>query len=197
MAAFAVLALLAPAAAGAKKKAKTPVFSKSVTVNQPVPDYDGTPPSTALTSTITVPKKHKGKVVGDVNVTGLQTTGSAAASASQLWIFLGAPSGRTVLLSRGMGGQSLGPWTLDDDSPVAICNLAAPPCTFASQTLPRPFAGTSNLTANDGPTLTPLESLNGTSMRGTWTLTVVDLIAGSTSTLNTWGLRVAPGVPVK
>ena len=91
----------ADAAKKTAKKKKTPTtFAKQLSVNAAIPDDAAAGPSTPLTSTITVPKKFKGKVVGDVNVTGLQTTGSAAGAASDLNGALTSPGGRTTISRR-------------------------------------------------------------------------------------------------
>jgi subtilisin-like proprotein convertase family protein len=205
--AFALLALGLVIAAGtsgatAAKKGKSKSFSESVTVNAGVPDRPAAGATTALTSTISVPKKFKGEVVGDVNVTGIQTTGDAAGAANDLRFTLRSPSGRTVQLFQGIGDQSLGPWTLDDDTPVSVCDNADPLVCFQPfATLLPPFAGTSNMadvsmlgtgSAGTG----PLSSFNGDKMRGTWTLSVVDLFNGQSSTLNRWGLELKPAKAV-
>src|SRR5438045_2300458 len=72
------IGLAAGDAAATKKKKKGPsVFSGSVTVNAPIPDVPtGNAHETPVVSTLTVDKKFKGKQVGDVNVTGIQTTGN-------------------------------------------------------------------------------------------------------------------------
>ena len=155
------------------------------------------PISTPLRSSITVPKKFKGKVVGDVNVTGIQITGSAPGAVTPLIARLTSPSGRTIVLWRGKGSQSIGPWTLDDDTKTEICDATPPPpCTNSNQTLNRPFAGTSNLINNDAPSWLPLASFDGTVMAGTWTLTIADLANTLTNTLNQWGLQITPAKPV-
>lgn len=196
-----VLALALTAGIGAapakKKSGGTKPFEATKTVNAAVPDAVAATRSVPLISTITVPKKYKGKVVGDVNVTGIKTTGSAAGAAGQLSATLIAPNGRAVLLFRGQGDQNLGPWTLDDDTPVSVCNNpVGAPCANPNQSLARPFAGTSNLVYNDGPSLTPLQGLDGTPMKGTWTLNASDVTVGLTSTFNTWGLKITPAKPV-
>lgn len=184
----------APAGAQAKKAAKTKVFQASTVVNAAIPDAVAMARSVPLVSTITVPKKYKGKVVGDVNVVGLQTTGVGEFAARDLIATLIAPDGRALLLFRQLGTTSLGPWTLDDDTRVSTCDQPAPnPCTNPLQSLNQPFAGTSNLNYNDISSLPllPLQSMDGARMRGVWTLSVADLQPESgTSTLNAWGLRI-------
>ena len=195
---------IAPAADAAKKKAKSKVFAATVAPNAAVPEAAVGARSAPLTSTITVGKKFKGKVVGDVNVTALQTTGSGSGAANDLAAYLIAPNGRTLQLFFSVGDQSLGFWTLDDDSPVAICPFPpATPCADPAQSLKAPFAGVSNLTLNwvgTFPVNGSLAIFNGLKMRGTWTLLVTDLgppgATNGTSVLNTWGLRIRPAKPV-
>ncbi len=195
-----LLAAAGPAEA-AKKKAKLKPFSQTLAVNAAVPDAVAATQSVPLTSTITVPKKYKGKVVGDVNVTGIQTTGSAAGAASQLSGYLIAPGGRTFQLFLGVGDQNLGPWTIDDDTPVGICNVAVgTPCPNPEQSLGRPFAGTSNSNYNSAgsfPMNGRLTIFDGVSMRGAWKLLLSDNAPAATSVLNQWGLRITPAKPVK
>lgn len=185
-------AFFAPAAVAKKKKAPN-VFSKQVTSNAPITDPAAAGIGTPLASTLVVPKAFKGREVADVNVTGLQTTGSAAGAAVQLTAYLTAPGGRTLQLFLGVGDQSLGPWTMDDDTRVSICNSSGPVCADPDQALYRPFVGTSNLLTNFGglfPVNGNLTIFNGVSMRGTWTLRVVDATNGLDSVLNQWGLRI-------
>jgi hypothetical protein len=181
-----------------KKKHKSTVFAQTVAPNAPIPDAVALTRSKPLFSSIVVGKKFKGKVVGDVNVTGFQTTGSAAASAAQLTASLTAPNGRTIDLFADVGGQSLGPWTIDDDTVTSICNAPPPAvCSDSTETLGRPFAGTSNTVYNNigqYPTNGPLATFNGVPMKGTWTVTIADLNASgpATSILNQWGLQIVP-----
>ena len=203
------LVLCAAGAPGAdaakKKKAKPKAFAATVAPNVAVPEAALGARSTPVNSTITVGKKFKGKVVGDVNVTGIQTTGSATGAANDLTAALIAPSGRTVTIFGIVGDQSLGLWTIDDDTSTAICPAILPTvCPDSTQTLHPPFAGTSNTIRNIGggfPSSGPLTTFNGLGMRGAWTLSVWDAAppgAGNgTSVLNTWGLRITPAKPVK
>jgi hypothetical protein len=191
-----VLALGLPAAAQAKKKKGGNVFSKQVTVNAPIPDR---PPgagsvSGAVTSTITVPKSFKGKVVKDLNVTNLQETGTAGATPiQQLSAALIAPNGRLVILHEGIGFTALGPMTIDDDTVLSICFPGAPICADPTQGVYPPFASTVNTIHNFNggfPPNGPLASFDGLKMKGTWTLQVSDNVNTQTSTLNQWGLRI-------
>jgi hypothetical protein len=197
-----VLALGTASSAGAKKKGhgKSSTFAQTLAVNLGVPDRPATGAATPLRTSIVVGKKFKGKTVADVNVTGIQTTGSAAGAANDLNARLSAPNGRTVQLFRTKGDQSLGPWTIDDDTAVSICDAPATTvCAAPNQSLNQPFAGTSNLAYNDGPAFTPLQALDGVAMKGAWTLTVFDSANGAgngTSVLNQWGLQIRSARPV-
>jgi hypothetical protein len=189
-----------------KKKKKTAnVFSMSVAVNAPIPDVPATPgPSTPLRTTITVPKKFKGKVVGDLNVLGIQTTGNAAGAARDLRFKLTAPSGRTVYVigsnnsAQGLGDTSIGPLTIDADSRISVCDVPNPAnCDDPAQQLIRPFAGTANELGLGTQSTGGVNSMNGVPMRGTWTFTVFDQHdVGQTSILNGWGLQITAAKPV-
>jgi hypothetical protein len=182
------------APAAAKKKSRT--FEQSQAVNTVITDRPAVGNAIPTVFQITVPKKFKGKVVGDLNVTGIQTTGSAANAASHLDAWLTAPSGRTVPLWFGsLGGTSIGPLTLDDDTRTTICDSPTDDCTDPDQTLIRPFAGTANLAwLFNG--LGPLSVFNGQRMRGTWSFSIMDHSNAVTSTLNSWGLRIKAAKPV-
>ena len=190
------------ASADAKKKKKGPsVYQATQSPNAAIPNNSASPaPSTPFVSTFTVGKKFKGKTVGDVNVTGITTTGSGPGAADDLGFRITAPSGRSVtLIKPGIGDQNIGPLTLDDNTPVAICDRdPSSPCQYFPQQLNRPFAGTANLeflgTAGTG----PLAAFDGLSMRGNWLLTVWDqFTTGTTSVLNSWGLKITAERPVK
>jgi|tagenome__1003787_1003787.scaffolds.fasta_scaffold20915657_3 hypothetical protein len=181
-----------------KKKKKTPTtFQQVVQPNAGIPDGPASGAATPVNSTITVGKKFKGKVVGDVNVTGIQTTGTEDGSAPDLVMRIIAPNGRSVRLwAGGFGEQSIGPLTFDDDTPVSICNNT-PPCEWGPDTLNPPFAGTSNLQFLGAGGTGPLSRLDGVPMKGTWTFQIWDENAnGATSILNSWGLQIAVARPV-
>jgi hypothetical protein len=201
LALLAGLTLGASATAAKKKKSKT--FDSSIVLNAPIPDQTAmNAPANPVRSVIKVGKKFKGKVVGDVNVLGIQTTGSGNGAADDLNFKLTSPTGRTVYLISNVGngsaltGQSFGPLTLDDDVSTSVCSLTLP-CADPNQSLHPPFAGTANLlglgTGNSG----PLSVYNGLRMRGDWTLTAWDNDDSTTSTLNGWGLRIKPAKPAK
>jgi subtilisin-like proprotein convertase family protein len=193
------VALALPAGSAlAKKKRGGNVFTATQAVNIAVPNNVAAAASVPVTRTITVPKKFKGRVVGDLNVTGLQATGNAADSVDDLSFILTAPDGMTVQFLENRGDQTLGPWTLDDDTRTAACDAAAPPCGDPDATLNRPFAGTSNLVFLNGGDTGPLSAFNGSQMRGTWTLNVYDDSGlTTTSTLNSWGLKITAASPLQ
>jgi hypothetical protein len=195
----ALIGMSLAASADAKKKHKAPsVFSASVSPNAAIPEASPPGPSTPLNTTITVGKKFKGKVVGDVNVTGIQTTGSADGAADDLGLRIIAPSGRGLILlgPTFITGASIGPLTFDDDVFTEICYT--PPCNYAPESLNPPYAGTANLLFNGAAGQGPLAALNGLPMKGTWTFSVWDAEApGTTSVLNSWGLQITAKRPVK
>jgi subtilisin-like proprotein convertase family protein len=181
-----------------QKKVKTVVFSQSLAPNLAIPDDVASGPSTPVNSAITVAgKKFKKKVVGDVDVTGIQTTGTGANAARNLRMKLIAPNGRAVsLIGKSIGETSIGPLTIDAQSPVSICD-APPPCTDPTSTLLPPFAGTANSFGLGGMGTGGVRALNGLQMSGTWTLEVYDQAnIGQTSVLNGWGLKITSAKPV-
>jgi hypothetical protein len=201
------LGLTLGASAQAKKKHKKQArtFAAQISPNAAVPEYPGTGHATPVLSTITVGKKFKGKTVADVNLTGLQTTGSGNGAADDLFFKLTAPNSRTVQLignftaGGGIGDQNIGPFTIDDDSPVSICNSDTLTCRDPSQTLIRPFAGTANEQGLGLQGTGGLKSFRGVGMKGPWTLTVFDTDSGgnTTSVLNSWGLKITAQKPPK
>jgi subtilisin-like proprotein convertase family protein len=197
-AAFAV-GLVGSAEAKTKKKKKTPTaFQQQVSPNAAIPDAPAGGQSTPVTSTITIGKKFKGRTIGDVNVTGIQITGSEDGAIEDLGLKITAPSGQTIrLLQPGFTeGATLGPLTFDDDVPTEMCYFASG-CQWAPQTLNPPFAGTANLMYNGAAGSGPLSQLNGYPMKGTWTFTVWDENdVGQTSVLNSWGVQVTARKPV-
>jgi hypothetical protein len=193
---------LAATDAGAKKKKGAKVFQATQAVNQAIPDRPANNlTSIAVRSTITVGKKFKGKLVGDLNVTGITTLGNVAGAANDLNFKLTAPNGRSVNLFGGIGGANginIGPLTLDDDTRVSLCFSANPPCSDPFATLNPPYVGTANLkfTASGG--TGPLSAFDGVGMRGTWTMSVYDFAAAppiTTSIWSSWGLKITPQAP--
>ncbi|MGH2957832.1 MAG: hypothetical protein ACRDL6_12675 [Solirubrobacterales bacterium] len=170
-----------------KKKKAGGTANITQTVNAPVPD--ATPSLNGqLISTIDVGgKKFKKTRIRDVNVT-IQTTGSAAGSAGDLYALLSSPNGTTVFLFGGLDGQSIGPVTLDDQSNLALSiGPLAPP--LDPNTLYPPYAGRAQPFGT-------FSSMNDGGATGTWTLRVVDTDPtppGTTSVLNSWRLEVRAG----
>jgi hypothetical protein len=195
------LGMTISASAQAKKGKKPKVarfFQQSISPNAAIPNAPAAPgPSTPVRSTITVGKKFNGRVVGDVNVTGITTTGSADGAAGDLAFRITAPNGQGVtLLGSFLEGASIGPLTFDDDTFTEIC-YSNPPCQWAPQMLNAPYAGTANLLFNGSAGTGPLAQLNGVAMRGAWTLVVWDEAGPAlTSTLNSWGLQITAKKPV-
>jgi hypothetical protein len=194
------------ASAQAKKKHKktASVFQAQVSPNAAIPEYPGTGNATPVLSTIAVGKKFKGKTVGDVNLTGIQTTGSGPGAANDLFFKLIAPNNRTVRVignfsaGSGIGDVSIGPFTIDDDSPVSICDSNTLNCRDPSKTLIQPFAGTANEQGLGSGGTGGLKAFRGVPMKGTWTFEVFDTDNGgnTTSVLNHWGLQITAQKPV-
>jgi hypothetical protein len=189
------IGLAAGDAAAKKKKSKANLFAGSASPNLVVPDDSGSGQEVLVTTAISVPKKFKGKTVGDLNITGVKTTGDAGDSADGLDLMLVGPGGRSVLFDAGaLNGQSIGPVTFDDDTPTSFC--ASPPCSDPDATLMYPYAGTTNLVAVFSGDQGPLSIFNGGPMRGTWTLYAWDNDFGGNNVVNTWGLQIAAAKPV-
>jgi hypothetical protein len=198
-----VIGMTFGSSADAKKKKKGPsVYQATQSPNAAIPNNPTTSiPSTPFVSTFTVGKKFKGKTVGDVNVTGITTTGSGSGAANDLGFRITGPTGRAVTLIKvtGIGDVSIGPLTLDDDTPVSICDQdPGNPCSFYPNQLNRPFAGTANLEFLGVAGTGPLSAFDGLPMRGNWLLTVWDQSGNpTTSALNSWGLQITAARPVK
>jgi hypothetical protein len=189
---LAVVALPATADAGKKKRKGGTAVDVTMPVNAPIPDATpGNGPNGLLTSTIQVGKSFKGKRVRDVNVT-LQTTGlTGTVPSNDLVGYLTAPSGATTGLFSRLGligsGFSIGPLTLDDESPIGL--------GFGDQgdptSLETPWAGTAR------PDAPGLYVLDDSPVRGTWTLVILDTFAGETSRFDFWRLQVMAGRPYR
>jgi subtilisin-like proprotein convertase family protein len=178
----------------ARPKRKT--FFRGAFPNAAIPDGPASGKAVPLRSSVIAGKAFKGATVGDVDVMGIATTGSDASAAEDLTFRLTAPGGQAVQLASARGETSVGFWTLDDESPVSVCDSTTP-CTDPGESLPRPFAGTSNLINTNSEETGPLSAFDGVPIRGRWTLTVYDGQTGSTSVLNSWALRVTPARAVK
>lgn len=164
--------------ADAQKKKKKGGGSATVTktVNAPVPDAIGNGVEKVLdgklATTLTVGKAGKNKSIGRVAVT-LQTTGLAAGAAGDLDANITAPDGTTVGLFGGLAGQSIGPLTIQPNSPFEACSYnpatqvpPPPPCDDPDETVNAPYVGT---VGNAG-----LNLLNGGRMKGNYIVNVYD-----------------------
>jgi subtilisin-like proprotein convertase family protein len=189
--------------AAAKKKKAGGRVNITRTVNAPIPDAQGSAPSTTwgrLTSTINVGKRFKGARVRDVNVT-FQTTGGGINSAGDLLLTLTSPNGSsTMLFGFPGGGRSVGPLTIDDESVNALqATDATPPSDPPrdSTRLADPWIGTAQPYCFQAVGGCPLALLDNGPAKGTWTLTAwdSDTVAGQTSSLNFWRLNVVTGKP--
>jgi hypothetical protein len=179
--------------ASAKKKKAGGTADITKQVNQPVPDATATT-NGLLASTIAVGgKKFKGTVIRDVNVT-FQTTGSGATSAEQLAARVTAPNGMTTwLIFEDLSGQSVGPLTLDDESPNVLGGtVQRDPTTLVS-----PYAGSAQPNCFDLFGVCTFWPMDNGPASGNWTLRVYDTdnTPVMTSVLNSWRLRVVAGKP--
>jgi subtilisin-like proprotein convertase family protein len=180
-------------ASAAKKKKAGGTVDITKQVNQGIPD--GTADTNGLlASTIQVGgKKFKGTRIRDVNVT-LQTTGTAQQSAGQLAARLTAPNGAsTGLIQNDLTGQSVGPLTLDDESPFALGGQNS----FEQTQLAAPYAGSAQPDCFFIPGTCTLWPMDNGPASGTWTLRMYDTGGNppATSVLNSWRLTVVAGKP--
>ncbi len=185
--------------AQAKKRGKSGGTADVTTqVNAAIPDAVGNTRG-LLTSTIEIGgKRFRGTRVRDVNVT-VQTTGTISSSAQDLQARLTAPNGATAWLFAGLSGQSIGPLTLDDQSPTFL-NIGSTPQDNIPGALGLPYAGIAQPDCLEARGGCPLGVMNDTPARGTWTLRTYDTSGatpGRTSTLNFWRLRVVAGMPYR
>jgi hypothetical protein len=191
--ALAAIAICAPGAAFAKKAKRSVVLDVTNAVNATIPGRTGSNgPYGVVSSTIQTPKRFKGLVIRDVNVT-LQTTGvSGSFPAASVRPQLTAPSGATVRLFSGLqsvtGAHDIGPLTIDDESPLSLVSLtSADPVGLYDPWIgsARPEGGRRLAVMDNGPA------------SGTWTLTVVSALQNQVSTLNFWRIQVAVGRPYR
>lgn len=170
-----------------KKKGRTAEVTK--TVNLGVPNGSAAAMG-ELSSSITLGKKFRGLQIRDVNVT-VQTTGSAAGAAGHLIAQLTAPNQASSSIFYSLGGQSIGPLTLDDEADRVLGQGAG--TQASSYFLYTPYVGR----AQPGVSVlgNELWVMDGGPARGTWTLRIFDSSAGATSVLNSWNLRVVAGRP--
>jgi hypothetical protein len=197
-----LLALIVAVSAGgaqAKKKGKSGgTATVTRAVNAAIPDAVGNTRG-LLISTIDIGgKRFKGTRVRDVNVT-VQTAGAISTSAQDLQARLTAPNGATSWLFAGLSGQSIGPLTLDDQSPTFL-NIDSVPQDNTPGSLAVPYAGTAQPDCLEARGGCPLGVMNDTPAGGRWTLRIYDISGatpGRTSALSFWRLRVVAGAPYR
>ena len=179
------VALLASGTAGAKpKKGKGKANRLVVTkqVNVGIPDAIGSIDG-VLVDDINAGNRYRGRKIRDVNVT-LQTAGAGAA-AGDLRFRLTAPNGATTNLFSSLSGGSIGPLTLDDESPFELGGMIAP----NGFTLVSPYNGVAMPAS-------PLNVMDNGGAKGRWSLTAIDQVSGGQpSTLLFWRLTVGAGPP--
>jgi hypothetical protein len=182
------VALTAGGVAGAKpgkQKGKGGPSRLEVTkqVGLAIPDAIGQTDG-VLVNDINAGGKYRGKKIRDVNVT-VQTNGTGPDAAGDLRFRLTAPNGATTNLFAGLAGVSIGPLTLDDESPFELGDTVA----HNGFELVAPYNGVA-MPAN------PLVVMDNGGVKGKWTLTAVDRAPGGpVSSLLSWRLTVAAGKP--
>ena len=144
-----------------------PGATTSSTANPALAIPDDNPTGASSTTTFAGPG-----IVFDVNAT-VNITHSYD---GDLTATLSAPDGTSVLLFGNVGdlNDNFVNTTLDDEAATAIA------------------AGTAPFTGSFRPAF-PLSAMDGKTLAGTWTLTVVDTSAEDTGTLNSWTVAAAPG----
>ncbi|MDX6615587.1 MAG: hypothetical protein QOD60_678 [Solirubrobacterales bacterium] len=191
----ATLALLTAIAAGGgtavakKRQAKSPTANVTVNANQVVPPAPTPTSQGILTSTAVLGKKFKGRQIDDVNVTLVGSASGAGSSIGVLNAKLTAPNGNTVLLfSDFLFGQTLGPLTLDDETPVFLNGGGTP--SSDPEALNAPYAGKAAPSS-------PLIEMDGGPAKGVWTLKIrnEDNNAAHVHTLASWTLQVKTHAP--
>jgi hypothetical protein len=169
----------------------------------------------------TIGKKFKGKRVGVVEVTislsGTPAAGTSCGAICDLTAKLSAPNGATQFLFFGGGGNFGGGTfsltgntvtnlTYSDLTATRTCggpngSAPPPPCTDPDATLVAPYTGKAEPSGN-------LNVLNGSPIKGTWTLTAYDNCGNATacsffgpdqgtSRVTSWSVRVTPATKPK
>jgi hypothetical protein len=192
------LGLAGVAEAKKKKKAKVGgTVDITKTVNGAIPDATGASFGTLASEIPVGGKKFKGSRIRDVNVT-LETVGTSGATpADNLQARLTAPDGSTSWLfgtTGGPQGSSIGPLTVDDETPFNLGGL--PPAPDAT-TLVAPYAGTAQPHCFSSFGVCTLSVMDNGSASGNWTLRIQDLGSGETSNLVSWRLVVVAGKKFK
>ena len=150
-----------------------------------------------LDATIRVGKKLKGLEVADADVSVRITHPDTA----DLDIFLIAPNGATVGLAFDNPGQSN-----NAGYGAGTADCAGVPTTFSDETFN--FLSNASIINEPGEVLSPwaatvepqglpapLNIVDGSRVRGIWTLRILDDANGEVGTLNCWKLRVKPRRP--
>jgi hypothetical protein len=185
------LALITGAAADAKKgkkKHKNPRADVSIPLNQVVPVSTPGPPGQngRLTATTTLGSAFKKLRIDDVNAEITASGGDVGGLA----VRLSAPNGDTVCLlgcQFGLFGKTIGPLTLDDETPVILSG--ADPAFFQDpDQLFSPYVGTAEPEA-------PLSHLDGGPPIGTWVLRAANADPMNPVTISSWGIHVTTRRP--
>ena len=150
-----------------------------------------------LDATIRVGKKLKGLEVADADVSVRITHPDT----SDLDMFLIAPNGGTVGLAFDMGGQPN-----NNAYGAGTADCAGIPTTFSDETFN--FLSNASIINEPGEILSPwaatvepqgfpgpLNIVDGSRVRGTWTLRILDDANGDVGTLHCWKLRIKPRRP--
>jgi hypothetical protein len=177
------------------------------------PSFQPTTSPVALRTTATVGNKFKKKTVGDVDatvsLTGVPRAGTSCGGVCDMRLRLTAPNGaQTALVVGGAGvgrvtGNLVSNLTLSDQTPTLTCggpfgapSPPPPPCGDPDATLLAPYTGTAQPGFN-------LNLLNGSPIKGTWTLTGFDFCGApacgdqGTSTVTAWSLKITPATAPK
>jgi subtilisin-like proprotein convertase family protein len=190
IAALIVTAAMAPAAE-AKKAKKAKPLDVTQQAGAPIPDRGpgATAPQGLLTLTVDAGRRYKRLRIRDVNVT-VQVNGAVGLSPTgELSALLTSPSGATSQIFGSLGAvdpasTSIGPLTLDDESPLSLAQSG----NVDPTALAKPWIGTATPQS-------PLTVMDGDRVAGRWTLRVLDAVAGESSVLTSWRLQVTTGRP--
>ena len=161
-----------------KKKSATVTVSRATPTTIPVRTGDV---NSIATVPLTIGKKAKGKVVSPEGPTVTYQLLGAAGELFKLNIRLTAPNGRTTVISNPAGvlDTAVGPITYTANSAIGTCSATLapppPPCENPEDTLLAPYIGT----ARDS----SLDTFNGLSAKGTWTVKVTNSSTTQAATL--------------
>ena len=136
-----------------------------------------------------IPDNNFGGAISNINVTGISpsvvgntTIASVCLNISHAWdgdltIWLRSPSGIQIRLAEALGGSG------DNYTGTCFVPTGAPSITTGTP----PFTG--NFTPQE-----PFSTLNGNTVNGTWTLTVIDGVSAIAGTLLNWSITFNNGV---